>query len=66
MALAANVAHGWPDGPIEATVAAWPAASLVGSYELLLWLVRSRRRQRDQRPDDGPGGGAHRPRRNLD
>jgi hypothetical protein len=35
--LAANVAHGWPDGPVGAAVAAWPAASLVGSYELLLW-----------------------------
>jgi hypothetical protein len=39
--LAANVAHGWPNGPIGAAVAAWPAASLVGSYELLLWLVRT-------------------------
>jgi hypothetical protein len=38
--LAANVAHGWPDGPVGAVVAAWPAASLVGSYELLLWLIR--------------------------
>jgi hypothetical protein len=39
--LAANVAHGWPGGPIGAVVAAWPAASLVGSYELLLWLIRT-------------------------
>jgi hypothetical protein len=39
--LAANVAHGWPDGSIGAAVAAWPAASLVSSYELLLWLVRT-------------------------
>jgi hypothetical protein len=39
--LGANVAHGWHAGPIGAAVAAWPAASLVGSYELLLWLVRS-------------------------
>jgi len=39
--LAANVAHGWPDGPVGAAAAAWPAASLVGSYELLLWLVRT-------------------------
>ena len=39
--LAADVAHGWADGPIGAAVAAWPAASLVGSYELLLWLVRT-------------------------
>lgn len=39
--LAANVAHGWSHGPIGAAVAAWPAASLVGSYELLPWLIRS-------------------------
>jgi hypothetical protein len=39
--LAANVAHGWSDGPVGAVVAAWPAASLVGSYELLLWLIRT-------------------------
>jgi len=39
--LAANVAHGWSDGPVGTFVAAWPAASLVGSYELLLWLIRS-------------------------
>lgn len=39
--LAANVAHGWTEGPVGAVVAAWPAASLVGSYELLLWLVRT-------------------------
>ena len=39
--LAANVAHGWAAGPVGAVVAAWPAASLVGSYELLLWLVRT-------------------------
>jgi Protein of unknown function (DUF2637) len=39
--LAANVAHGWPKGPVGAAVAAWPAASLVGSYELLLWLIRT-------------------------
>jgi prevent-host-death family protein len=39
--LAANVAHGWTEGPVGAVVAAWPAASLVGSYELLAWLVRT-------------------------
>ena len=46
--LAANVAHGWSHGPVGAAVAAWPAASLVGSYELLLWLYSDRSR--------GPGG----------
>ena len=39
--LAANMAHGWSHGPVGAAVAAWPAASLVGSYELLLWLIRT-------------------------
>ena len=39
--LAANVAQGWSHGPVGAVVAAWPAASIVGSYELLLWLVRT-------------------------
>ena len=39
--LAANVAHGWSHGPVGAAVAAWPAASLVGSYEFLLWLIRT-------------------------
>jgi len=34
--LAANVAHGLSHGHIGAVVAARPAASLAGSYELLL------------------------------
>jgi hypothetical protein len=32
--LAANMAQGWSRGPVGAVVAAWPAVSLVGSYEL--------------------------------
>jgi hypothetical protein len=40
--LGANVAHGLGHGPIGAVVAAWPAAALVGSYELLVSLVRER------------------------
>jgi hypothetical protein len=39
--MAANVAHGWPNGPVGAAVAAWPAVSLVGSYDLMLWLIRT-------------------------
>jgi hypothetical protein len=39
--IAANVAHGLGHGPIGAMVAAWPALSLIGSYELLMWLVRT-------------------------
>jgi hypothetical protein len=39
--LTANMAQGWSHGPAGALVAAWPAASLVGSYELLVWLIRT-------------------------
>jgi hypothetical protein len=39
--LTANMAQGWSHGPVGAAVAAWPAISLVGSYELLIWLVRT-------------------------
>ena len=39
--LTANMALGWSHGPVGAVVAAWPAVSLVGSYELLVWLIRT-------------------------
>jgi hypothetical protein len=39
--LAVNVAQGWSRGLVGAVVAAWPAVSLVGSYELLAWIVRT-------------------------
>jgi hypothetical protein len=39
--LAANVAHGLGHGLIGATVAAWPAIALVGSYELLMMIIRN-------------------------
>jgi hypothetical protein len=39
--LTANMARGWSHGPVGAVVAAWPAVSLVGSYELLVWLIRT-------------------------
>jgi hypothetical protein len=39
--LTANMAQGWTHGPVGAVVAAWPAISLVGSYELLVWLIRT-------------------------
>jgi hypothetical protein len=38
--LAANVAHGLGHGPVGAAVAAWPAIALVGSYELLMMVIR--------------------------
>ena len=39
--LAANVAHGLGHGPVGAAVGAWPAVELVGSYELLMMIIRS-------------------------
>jgi hypothetical protein len=41
--LAANVAHGLGHGPVGAAVAAWPAVALVGSYELLMVIIRGAR-----------------------
>jgi hypothetical protein len=38
--LAANVTHGLGHGPVGAAVAAWPAVALVGSYELLMMVIR--------------------------
>ncbi|MGH3280607.1 MAG: DUF2637 domain-containing protein [Trebonia sp.] len=38
--LAANVAHGLGHGLTGAAVAAWPAVALVGSYELLMMVIR--------------------------
>jgi hypothetical protein len=49
--LAANVAQGWSHGLVGAAVAAWPAVSLVGSYELLVWIVRT---ATETGPDRGP------------
>jgi hypothetical protein len=39
--LTANMAQGWSHGLVGAVVAAWPAVSLAGSYELLAWLIRT-------------------------
>jgi hypothetical protein len=39
--LAANVAHGLGHGLIGAAVGAWPAVALVGSYELLMMVIRN-------------------------
>ncbi|MCO6010043.1 DUF2637 domain-containing protein [Actinoallomurus purpureus] len=39
--IGANLAHGVGHGPIGALVSAWPALALVGSYELLMLLIRS-------------------------
>jgi hypothetical protein len=39
--LTADMAQDWSHGLAGAVVAAWPAVSLVGSYELLVWLIRA-------------------------
>jgi len=39
--LAANVAAGLRFGPVGALVAAWPALAVVGSYELLMLVIRT-------------------------
>jgi hypothetical protein len=39
--LTANMAQAWSHGLVGAVIAAWPAVSLVGSYELLVWLIRT-------------------------
>jgi hypothetical protein len=38
--LAANIAHGLGQGVLGAVVWAWPAVALVGSYELLMVIIR--------------------------
>jgi hypothetical protein len=52
--LAANVAHGLGHGIIGAAVAAWPAVALVGSYELLMVVIRGAQTSAAApRPHDG-------------
>jgi hypothetical protein len=51
--LAANVAHGLGHGVIGAAVGAWPAVALVGSYELLMMVIRSSQMQADGRQTGG-------------
>jgi Protein of unknown function (DUF2637) len=46
--LAANIAQGMGHGLAGAAVAAWPAVALVGSYELLMMVIRT-----SQAPADG-------------
>lgn len=41
--VGANLAHGLSHGLIGALVSAWPALALVGSFELLMLLVRKHR-----------------------
>jgi Protein of unknown function (DUF2637) len=67
--LAANMAQGWTHGPVGAVIAAWPAVSLVGSYELLVWIIRTAAAGDGGRvpdvalcePEDNPGARMGRP-----
>jgi hypothetical protein len=49
----ANLAHGVGHGPVGALVSAWPALALVGSFELLMMLIRTGRgtRMGDAEPE---------------
>jgi len=38
--IGANLAHGLGHGPIGAMVSSWPALAMVGSFELLMLLIR--------------------------
>lgn len=50
--LAVNVAQGWSHEVVGAVVAAWPAVALVGSCELLAWMIRTAAaRQADHVPE---------------
>ena len=44
--VGANLAHGVGHGPVDALVSAWPALALVGSFELLMMLIRTGRGRR--------------------
>jgi hypothetical protein len=52
--VAANSAHGVAHGPVGAVVAAWPALALVGSYELLMLMVRNMEGAPDAAPVPAP------------
>jgi Protein of unknown function (DUF2637) len=56
--IGANLGHGLSHGPIGALVSAWPALALVGSFELLMLLIRTHQRPNsigaDATPDNHP------------
>ena len=41
--VGANLTHDLGHGPVGALVSAWPALALVGSFKLLMMLIRTRR-----------------------
>lgn len=50
--MAHGLGHGWSG----AVVAAWPAVSLIGSYELLLMIIRSAQASDDSAGQPGESG----------
>ena len=53
--VSANLAHGVGHGPVGALVSAWPALALVGSFELLMMLIRVGRGSRTGEAETGSG-----------
>ena len=51
--VGANLAHGLGHGPVGALVSAWPALALVGSFELLMLLIKNQHHD-----SAGPSAGA--------
>ena len=54
--IGANLAHGLNHGPIGALVSAWPALALVGSFELLMLLIRTHQRGGSNDSGDATAG----------
>ena len=52
--VGANLAHGLGHGPVGALVSAWPALALVGSFELLMLLIRTATNAAPANPADHP------------
>ena len=52
--IGANLAHGVGHGPVGALVSAWPALALVGSFELLMMLIRAGRGTRMDETEPDP------------
>jgi hypothetical protein len=54
--VGANLAHGLGQGPIGALVSGWPALALVGSFELLMVLIRTQHQDNADRSADADSG----------
>ena len=52
--VGANLAHGVGHGPVGVLVSAWPALALVGSFELLMMLIRTGRGTRPGEAEPEP------------